>query len=353
MNKVIRESNIELLRIFSMLYIVIYHFFIHSIIPNSPENNYITTPIIAVLHIGVVCFILISGYWGIKFSINGFIRLFIQCSFYSIFIYLIYSIINPDHFTIKELLVNAIPTQWWFIQIYFCLYLLIPIINLPLDTKSTKKKLFYIVLLTIISFVFGQFIPSLSGGKNPINFILIYYIGNFIRYNISLDLTGKFKKVFLYYSILNAFIFFSILLSHNLPSLKFLLFHRLFFSYNSIGLILNASIFFILFSTFNFKSRIINWISISILPVYLLHENKYLSSYLYSFITSVQNETENKLVFAFYILGIGIVVLIGCVLIDKILNPIIKLLQNSLINSKPYNLFNNSITNHLQLSDKK
>ena len=181
MNQKIRASNIELLRIISMFIIVIYHFLAYSVIPNSPELNYITQPLITVLHIGVVCFVLISGYWGIKFSLKGFTKLFLYCSFYSILIYAVAVILNPELFSIALSIKSIIPDQWWFIPVYLCLFLIAPIINIPLNTKSYQTKLFFIIILGIISFGFGLLVPSLSTGKNPLNFVLIYYIGNYFR----------------------------------------------------------------------------------------------------------------------------------------------------------------------------
>jgi len=337
-----RASNIELLRIFSMLFIVVYHFFIYSINSNNPNWNFITTPAISVLHIGVICFVLITGYFGINFSLKGFMKLVIQCSFYSFLIYFVYIIINPEIFSIKSLIKSFIPTQWWFINIYLCLYLLAPIINIPLKTASSSKKAVYIVTLLIISFLFQFVAPSLSDGKNPINFILIYYIGDFIRHNLKFRINLNAPKLFCVYIMFNILLFFTLFFLSDFKMVR-RIFVLLTFPYNSIGLIINSILFFLVFHKLQIKSRIINWIAISILPVYLIHENKYVGSYLYPFVNTLQDFIDNPILFILSVGLLGIVVLLLCVYIDKLITPIIKFIENIVFESKFFKRINDNL----------
>lgn len=337
-----RASNIELLRICSMLFIVIYHFFLHAIQPNNPDLADLMKPILAVLHIGVICFVLISGYWGIKFSLKGFFKLFIQCSFYSIILYLFHITISPESFDIKYFIKSIFPFQWWFIQIYLCLYLLSPIINIPLTTTSSQKKLIYIALLGVISFGLGQFVPSLSDGKNPINFVFIYYIGNFIRYNLKLSWRLNTKKLCLMYVTFNLLLFFSLLVLSEFAFIRNALF-RLSYPYNSIGLIVNAVLFFLVFYKLSITSKFINWLAASTLPVYLLHESPYLGKYIYEFVNRMQHWIEAPIIFILAILALAISIFFVCVLIDKLVNPVIKIIENTLFNAKLFTRLNSKM----------
>lgn len=341
-----RESNIELLRIFSMFFILIYHFIIHYIQPDNPDMDYIIRPIITFLHIGVICFVLISGYWGIKFSVQSFSKLVIQCVFYSVLIYGIYALINPDEFSFKNLIFAFLPTQWWFIQIYLCLVLLSPIINIPLKTKSGQKKIIYIISLAVISCVLGQFFPSLSDGKNPINFVLIYYIGNFIRYNLIRYIDLNIRKLLFIYISCNILLFFSLLCLSDIPFASNTLF-RLTFPYNSIVLIINASLVFLIFSKIQIKSKFINWIAASILPVYLIHENMYSGRYLYDFISDMQI-IKNPVIYISAIVLLAITVLLVCVFIDKLLSYVIKAIENILFRSRMFIRINDKVNFILQ-----
>ena len=71
MNYKDRESQIELLRIVSIWLIVFYHLFMDFSLPLQEEYP-LYKGLQIPLHIGVLLFVLISGYFGIKASIKGF-----------------------------------------------------------------------------------------------------------------------------------------------------------------------------------------------------------------------------------------------------------------------------------------
>lgn len=69
-----RNSIFELIRIIAMFMIVIYHLYMIFVSPYHPTEPFyrgIQIP----LHIGVILFVLISGYFGIKCTIKGFVKL--------------------------------------------------------------------------------------------------------------------------------------------------------------------------------------------------------------------------------------------------------------------------------------
>ena len=69
-----RQSNIELLRCFAMLCIIVYHlclFALGGVSTGTKLYQALQIP----LHIGVPLFVLISGYFGIRFSLKGLMRL--------------------------------------------------------------------------------------------------------------------------------------------------------------------------------------------------------------------------------------------------------------------------------------
>jgi hypothetical protein len=316
-----------------MLIIIIYHLFQHSIVlaPNDPVLSNIIAPSLSALHIGVICFVLISGYWGIKFSLRSFVKLVVQCSFYAIFIYSVYIIINPEMFSIKDLISSLY--QWWYIRIYLCLYLLTPIINIPLRTKSSQKKLFFIAILGIISIGFGLITPSLQDGKNPLNFVLIYYIGNFLRNDLKINVKFNVLKILVLYVLVNFFLISFMIVAHNYFPLISRILVKLFYPYNSIGLILVSCLFFLFFIKIKVKSRLINWIATSTLPVYLLHETKYSRQYLYQLITKLQDIIKDHVLYVVVLIFLAIVILFVCVLIDKLVSPLINRVGEVLINS--------------------
>ncbi|UTA66521.1 acyltransferase [Emticicia sp. 21SJ11W-3] len=330
LKKTNRSSNIELLRLFAMLYIVVYHFILHSVIPTSPELDYLIRPIIGVLHIGVICFVLISGYAGISFSLKNLVKLLILCSVYSTLIYLVACLIRPDLFGFRSLPFSLLPLQWWYVRVYVGLYLLAPLINIPLQTATRRRKLLYIALLGVVSCILGQFTGVLADGKNVVNFIFLYYVGHYIRHHLRVIP----RRIVLIYLAYNVAVFFSVLALNAYPTLRDQVFRSLFFSYNSPGLIISGILFFLCFLSFQFNSGFVNRMAASVFPVYLLHENKYLSHYLYDFVGSLKAYVPQPALLMLVLVLLGVVVILVCVLIDKVLSPVISRITDAVTHSR-------------------
>ena len=71
--KTVRQSNFEVMRLMCMLFIVIYHVFIHVVIPTA-GNERAYAALITIFHIGVLDFVMLSGYFGIKRTWSSFSR---------------------------------------------------------------------------------------------------------------------------------------------------------------------------------------------------------------------------------------------------------------------------------------
>ena len=78
-----RQSNIELLRIISILMIVIHHVLVHGIY-NSVNNSTLHFIDSFVIY-GVNIFLLISGYFTLNLKWKSVINLFWICSFWKLF----------------------------------------------------------------------------------------------------------------------------------------------------------------------------------------------------------------------------------------------------------------------------
>lgn len=103
MNKT-RTSNFEALRILAISLILLMHVCSH--IPKtemSTGNLFICQLINAIGNIGVTCFVLISGYFGIKFKIYRFIQFILLTTFYTLIVY-----IAHNGFTLRLDILNAL-----------------------------------------------------------------------------------------------------------------------------------------------------------------------------------------------------------------------------------------------------
>lgn len=314
-----RNASFELMRILCMMMIVYYHLLIRvdaSVLINRPELRAVTIP----LHIAVVCFVLISGYFGIKASWQKILRFFIQVLFYNVLIYLFCFFIEQN-FSIRGFLLSFLPItdnkDLWFVRTYFMFLLVVPILNRFIQTTSKKEHLKMCLILMFISMyvgIRGNDI-SLSDGKNLINFSMIYFIGHLLKENI-IKIPGI--KIAIAYILLNIIIVSSYLLGlNNDLSTKVITYA---FGYNSPLLVLNAILFFLIFTKIRIRSHCILWIANSVFSIYLISSNSNLQMILWPKINELCKEYGILPSYFF----ISLVIVVACITIDKCLQPIYK-----------------------------
>ncbi len=158
-----KESNMELLRLFSMFLIIIFHFSIHGV------GNFYSTNTTFIEHInsffnalcgyagktGTAIFILITGYYMINSSIKikHAFRIYLYTLLYSL-LFLGLSFLIGSHKVNSHILnISLFPLfgrNYWFISDYIILYLLIPFINSLIKTLNRTQLLNLILFLTVI-----------------------------------------------------------------------------------------------------------------------------------------------------------------------------------------------------------
>ena len=267
-----RQSNFELLRLFAMFLIIWYHLLLEGFIPFHPEYTILKSSYI-VLHIAVVCFVLISGYFGIKPSVSGFVRL--------LGMYLIYCI--PDiiygcyhaesYMDICKSLMLVSHAPYWFMGTYLLLYLLSPLLNKYNQSASFKEKLYLLVSMGFISMYMGNIAmsPLYIESKHVINFLFYYQIGHVL--NCTKDDWAKISgwKILVTYVIWNAILISMCVCMYGTICSRIV--WHLSYPYNSPLLICNAVLVFMLFGKLNISSPIINNLAAGVLAAYLIHES--------------------------------------------------------------------------------
>ena len=125
-----RNSNFELMRIISMLFIVYWHLNIfgdihYNMIQNeSVEEVFKFLKFIFVVHVN--SFVLITGYfsWNKKAKVNKIFYLIQQSLFYKVSIMIILALIGFKTFTGVDIIRNLFPLElttdngYWFLRIY-------------------------------------------------------------------------------------------------------------------------------------------------------------------------------------------------------------------------------------------
>ena len=334
----------ELLRIVAMLMIVVYHTFYYRL-QYYQNSEPIFASLTVILHIGVILFVLISGYFGIKPSVKGFLRLYSVVVFYDLVLYSLSIGFGEKMFSWEEALKCTLPMSkhrgyYWFIREYMILYLCTPLINhvrMAYKTIGDRNSLIIIGLLGFLTFWYGWFWKNsgFEDGKNIINFVFLYLLGGYYKVFLPKHLPCE-NRMKWYYAIgyVVIMLFVGILLYWSVANDHSKMYRWIFrcsYPYNSPILILMSSLFFMFFTTLHFESKWINWVASSTLAVYLLHENKYAPRQLwYDF---VENLYVTKICDGYWwivFLGCCMGLFVGCILIDKVRMALFSIFHHAL-----------------------
>lgn len=323
-----RDSNLELLRIFSMLFVLVLHFNglalpfpTHEDLCQGISFSEISQMAIeSFALVAVNCFILISGYFGIKFKLHNLVSLFIQCFFYSVIIYLIFCFMGWESFRLKDLFYSFLAfsnSPLWFIRAYVGLYLFAPLLNRAVDGLSHKEYIRVLTIFTIINIYFGWLwkwdINQFGYGISQM--IYMYVIGRYLKhYGIERIKNVHIKSFWGYIFGSLLFLIWSILLL--LYGGNY--FDKYVYDYNHPIVVISSICLFLWFATMKIgKQWWINWIALSVLSVYIIHMNPYVWPELRGWILQ---SVENKGAFELFI-WVSIVILavfIACIAIDKL-----------------------------------
>lgn len=185
--------GIEALRILAMLLIVGHHYLFHGGVLQTSlfSTNYLLGWFInAFCYVGVDCYVLISGYFLVKspgFKIKKAFKLWIQIFFYSVAIFLLFSSLNIIPFVWNELLKASFPVlrkAYWFVTAYMWLYFLSTYLN-KFITKLSKRDYQKLIALLLLVFsilpLLGADPLHVNKGYNLMWFIVLYFIGGYIR----------------------------------------------------------------------------------------------------------------------------------------------------------------------------
>lgn len=271
-----RLSNIELLRVTAMLFVLIAHADFWAI--GAPTAEDIASAPVASsvrflfesLVIGCVdIFILISGWFGIKVSKRGFFKFIYCCLFFLIGIYAVCVAVGHSPLSLEGLrgCFLLLPINW-FIKSYILLYILSPVLNS--FCESASKKTFSFVLLGFFTFqtVYGvtNSVNFFEEGYSTISFMGLYLLARYMR--LHTPSWSQYKRpVYLVAYLL-------ISLIPVVVGMKFRNVAGLCFIYISPTTIIASVCLLLYFSKLNISyNKVINFLGASSFAVFLLHSN--------------------------------------------------------------------------------
>lgn len=276
-NKNIRNSSFELLRLIAMFSIVVYHQFLFL-----KAQGYAETWILGgytITHFGVPLFLLITGYFGLKLKLQKIVHLYLYCFVWRVTTYLLGCFyFKTANYTGGQFIECLQPftksSGQWFLLPYFVLLLISPLLNKAINAFSKREFIKMLLVFSFIIFYFGLVCqsPFIDKGHSIIYFIYMYLIGRFLKnYNVGEVWKRKYIASFLF-----VYIAFVLLANLFLPNGLLRAFRGLVFAYIAPGQILSSVAIFLLFTKFQVKSKVINYIAASALSIYLFHENIYI-----------------------------------------------------------------------------
>lgn len=263
---------------------------------------------------GVNIFVLISGWFGIKPSIKGICSLLFQVLFFGLLLMGVGFAAGLDVPIRDSIKVLFFGSYYWFIPAYIGLYVFSPVLNTFIENTDPKVIRSILYSFFTVQFIYGWLTNtgSYMSGYSLISFIGLYLLARYLHLypNKLFTLSSSaFTTVFLLAALLPAlYSFFAI--RNGWPDLSLL-------SYTSPFVIVASISLLLLFARIKVQSSIINWIAISVFPVYLFHLHPVISpifkSTMAQFAVSLSSFT-----YTIVAIFIAVTILLACVLVDKI-----------------------------------
>ena len=262
--------------------------------------------------IGDYIFLLIAGYFLIdssRFKIRRFCSVWFRMFFYSAVIYCIFAAAGRAIFSRSSLFRALTPTlqgTWWFGRIYLEIYIIHPFLNAFLRKLSRRN---YRILLAVICIYLcypSELMPRFNG-NSFLEFVSVYIFAAYIR--LWADDFGKRKYIF-YGCALMLFSAVVISFTSQTPAAIYL---------SGVDKLLKLGVSLLLFSGFrklNIRtSRKINIAASATFGVYLIHENNFLSHFLWRTVFPVKTFQDSN-IFIPYTITIVLTVYVVCTALE-------------------------------------
>ncbi len=276
-----RDSNMELLRIIAMFLVLVVHADFFSLgsptLSEIKENELASFTRITIQAFSIGCvnmFVLLSGWYGIRPKLRGFLNLVFQCLFYLVGIYCVCLLLGISSFNLHGVAGCFLLLKWnWFIRAYMLLYILAPLLN-AFVSSATEKQL---RVLLISFFTFQTIYSWLSDasvffehGYSTISFIGLYLLAQYLsKYKTFLSKWSSSSVLFVF--LIATFLL--VLLYYVGRMFMIWRISSIVFKYDNPIVIVSSLSMVLFFSKLKIKSNLINWVAASSFAVFLLHTN--------------------------------------------------------------------------------
>ncbi len=191
----LRDSNIELYRIVTMLLIISHHYVVNSglTVADGAIYSNLSSPRSIFLLLfgawgktGINCFVLITGYFMCKsqITLRKYAKLLSVIYFYRIIFYFVFLLTGYTSFSLTGLIKLILPVtsvSTGFVSCYLIFFLFIPFLNI-LVHNMTRIQHRWLLILVIFVYVVMATIPKITVTINYVTwFIVLYFISSYVR----------------------------------------------------------------------------------------------------------------------------------------------------------------------------
>ncbi len=322
MNKTVRLSNFELLRIIAMAMIVLLHcnyWMIGSVgtidVAENPSGSFWRILAQQICIVGANVFVMISGWFGINAKVKGGSNFLYQVVYHSLAVLLVAWLVGLDISKAQIIQSLSLGSWNWFVPCYLGLYILSPVLNAYVNNVSVKTQGKLLLCFLVFEALYGWILKPnyFSGGYSIISFIGLYLLARYLRLreeNINQHSALKYFLGYLIIIILPAWVSF---LGLKLTG------HGFFFvAYSSPIVIIASVLLFLCFSRIkiNICEKIINWGASSMFAVIMIHVHPIIAPYFRSFMIGVYTN-DGIVKYTFVAVAVTIIILVISVLLDQ------------------------------------
>ena len=351
-----KKSGLELMRIVSMFFIILYHIILHGnlIVDSSGGTKFLLILLESFLVVHVNSFILLTGYFQSEKNakLSKVISIINSNWFYKVLCFAgililvkFFSFSNVVPLTLKQKIISILPLdrgENWYVNCYLLIYIFSPFLNILINKLSQKrfKKLIFIlfIIFSIVgTLLIGNVVPNYLDGRSILTFILLYFVGAYLKkypidnLNLFQNISDNIKKyIFLIIYISLSFIIMAFEITYNsvvinggIYSEIAMIFRMLSISFLSPLVLLSAVSYFLFFKNMTFNSKVINFIGGTTFGIYLLHENVYIRENIYTWL-HLSEHANGGIKLIGMIMVLGIIIFIVCMIIEIIRKAIFK-----------------------------
>lgn len=332
-NKRHRDSNMELLRIVAMFMVMVLHAdFLANGLPSVEDYSIRTLSSLSrvlfecLSAVAVNVFVLISGWFGMKFKWKSVLNILFQCFFYAVCILAFFCFYDNTVISGKVLFDQLYPGRlFWFVPAYLGLLILSPVLNGFIENSSKESFRTVLVVYMCFQLVYGwflhdvgDFVDGFNEGYSLLSFIGLYLLARYARIHrpaVSCMSAGKDMLVYLVASLATG----ALIIASTYADGHFILggSRYKFLEYNSPFLIIASISLLLAFSKFRMPYlKLVNYLASSSFAIYLIHINPLIFPHYKELMKNLYSSYDGLTCIAVMLVAM-IAIGLACMLADK------------------------------------